>query len=567
MKRLFFIVINTVVVSSMMAQESVDLKIESDYLHFPVSYDDDAETRVELVIGKNVIRAFDIFLPDQDPNFWVFLDVSDLKGKKVTIRTRYGEDKKGLGLVYQSDDREYLEGVYKEKRRPQLHFSSMRGWNNDPNGLIYYDGEYHLFYQHNPYGYDWGNMHWGHSVSTDLMHWKELPEALYPDEIGVAYSGSAVIDYNNTSGFKSGEEEVIVAIYTSTWFPDRDQKEARENPLERQSLAYSNDRGRTWTKYDGNPVIGDRRKILGSGNDRDPNVFWHEPTQKWVMILFERIGMSIFTSDDLKEWKEESHFETFWECPELFELPIDGDPNNTKWVVYDAGGDYVLGDFDGKEFKITSGAHNYIDGEFFAAQTYENIPATDGRRIQIGWGTIQTPGMPFNMMMAFPTELTLRTTNNGVRMFNEPANEIDLLHSKEYKRENISPEEANIVLKEIKSDKLHLKCEIENINAIAYTFNFDGDDLKYSIRNNTFILNDEERIFKYLPELGSKKMKFEIILDKSSIEVYVDYGRFTMVLPRNLDSENQGLSIVPGYGDLTINIKSLEVYEMKSIWE
>ena len=152
-------------------------------------------------------------------------------------------------------------------------------------------------------------------------------------------------------------------------------------------------------------------------------------------------------------------------------------------------------------------------------------------------------------------------------MFNEPVKEIKNLHSKEYKWENITPEKVNEELRKIKSDKLHIKCEIENINAIAYTFDFDGDELRYSIRNNTFMLNDEEKVFKYLPELGSKKITYEIILDKTSIEVFVDNGRFTMVLPRNLESENQGIAIVPEYGDLTINIKSLEVYEMKSIWE
>jgi len=412
-----------------------------------------------------------------------------------------------LDLVYQSAERKYLDNVYKEELRPQFHFSTMRGWTNDPNGLIYYDGEYHLFYQHNPYGWDWGNMHWGHAVSTDLVHWKQLPHALYPDKNGVCFSGCAVIDYNNTSGFKTGDDNVMVAVYTSVL------------ESQTQSIAYSNDKGRTWKYYEGNPVIASRDSIVKQGHVRDPNVFWHESTNKWVMILFEEIGHSIFTSENLKEWEYQSHFNTFWECPELFELPIDGDKKNTKWVSYGAGGYYALGDFDGKEFKMTDGIFQYVQGEFYAAQTYENIPATDGRQIQVGWATIPSPGMPFNMMMSFPTELTLRTTSQGVRMFNEPVKEIELLHKEASKYENISWQQANEYLKDINSDFLHIKCEIENIDAIWHAWSFGDNILEFSVHKNHFnYLQDEdtELTVPYMPELDTKLMYYEIIIDKTS---------------------------------------------------
>ena len=548
------------------AQNSVEMKLESNFLNLPVSYDEEDDTRLELVINGEVVRDFDIFLPDSDPDFWVFLDISDFKGEKAKLRTLKGLEKTGLELVYQSDDRKYLENVYQEEYRPQLHFSSMRGWLNDPNGLVYYDGEYHLFYQHNPYGFWWGNMHWGHAVSNDLLHWEQLPEALYPDKHGVCFSGSAVIDYDNTSGFKTENTDVMVAIYTSTFIPDEKQEEAGLESMERQSLAYSNDKGRTWHKYDGNPVIGNRKAELKSWNSRDPNVFWHEPTQKWVMILFERIGFSIFSSDNLKEWKHESYFETFWECPELFQLPVDGDKNNSKWVVYDAGGDYVIGDFDGKEFTIENGPYNYIEGEFFAAQSYENIQDEDGRQIQIGWATIESENMPFNMMMAFPTELTLRTTNEGIRMFNEPIEEISKLHTKEYKFKDLSIEEANDKIKGLDSDMLHMEFEIENFNVMRYGLRIGGDNLGYSIRDNTFSYNEESFKNKYLPERGAKTISYELIIDRTSIEVYVDNGRYTMVLPRNLDSKEKGLEFWLDNGT-GLKIKNLNIYEMSSIWE
>jgi len=548
--------------------------IEKQYLNFPVSYDEDDRVKLELVIDKKVVRTLDVFLPDSDPDFWVFLDISEFKGKKALLRTRRGKKKKGLGLVYQSDEREYLKNVYKEKHRPQLHFSTIRGWINDPNGLVYYDGEYHLFFQHYPFGYYWGQPHWGHAVSTDLVHWKQLPDALYRHELGGIYSGSSVIDYKNSSGFKTGKTDVMVAFYTTTRLLN-----GREASC--QNIAYSNDKGRTWTDYKNNPVIGDRFKELGTHNARDPKVIWHEPTRKWVMVVFERIGHSIFTSDDLKKWEYQSHNQTFWECPELFELPIDGNPANMKWVMYGVNGDYLIGDFDGRKFTPELGMFTYLQGKFFAAQTFTNVPKQDGRRIQVGyveipgWVPIPDPGMPFNGLMSFPTELTLRNTANGVRMFNEPVKEIEKLHKKGHKWENLTPEQANEKLKNIDTELLHVKCEIENINTIAYSIIFDDDVLYYGLKKNLFHYNrdvPESEYFqmKYVPELGSNKMFYEIIVDRTSLEVFVDHGMFTMIHARRVNPENKGMRFLGGDGGSRINefkINKLEVYEMESIWK
>jgi sucrose-6-phosphate hydrolase SacC (GH32 family) len=366
--------------------------------------------------------------------------------------------------------------VYNEKHRPQLHFSTIRGWINDPNGLVYYDGEFHLYFQHYPFGYYWGQPHWGHAVSTDLVHWEQLSDVLIRHEYGGIYSGSSVVDYNNTSGFKSGDNDVIVAFYTTYTVVE-------DGTAPTQNIAYSNNRGRTFNEYDKNPGIGDRTAVLGTYNARDPKVFWHESTKKWVMIVFERIGNSIFTSDNLKEWEYQSHIETFWECPELFELPVDGNSDIKKWVMYGVSGDYLIGDFDGKEFIPESGMFNYLQGKFYAAQTFNNVPENDGRRIQTGyveipgWVEVPEPNPPFNGLMSFPTELTLRTTANGIRMFNEPVDEIEKLHKKEHKWVNLNIQEANGKLANITSDLLHVKCEIENINSIAYSIMFDDDSL------------------------------------------------------------------------------------------
>jgi len=547
--------------------------IEKRYLNIPVSYNEDDRVGLELVINNKAVRYLDVFLPDSEPDFWVFLDVSEFKGKNALLRTRRGRKKKGIGLVYQSDEREYLKDLYKEKHRPQVHFSTMRGWINDPNGLVYYNGEYHLFFQHYPYGYYWGQPNWGHAVSTDLVHWKQLPDAIYRHELAGIYSGSAVIDYKNTSGFKTGKNDVMVAIYATTMMLN-----GREASC--QCAAYSNDRGRTFTDYENNPVIGDRFDIIGTHNARDPKVFWHKPTGKWVMVLFERIGNSIFTSDDLKTWEYQSHTQTFWECPELFELPVDGNPQNKKWVMYGVSGDYLIGDFDGKRFAKEFGMFNYIQGKFFAAQTFNNIPKSDGRRIQVGyveipgWVEIPEPNPPFNGLMSFPTELTLRNTANGVRMFNEPVKEIEKLHKKAHKLDSLTVKQANKELKDIDSSLLHVKCEIENINAIAYSIIFDEDVLYYTLKPNIFYFNErdpeaESFRLKYLPDLGSNKMFYEFIVDRTSLEVFVDHGRFSMVLPRKLNPQDRGMRFGAGDGGQRINdlkINNLQVYELKSIW-
>lgn len=573
-KILIILLLSICIVNTTMAQNSINLEISQNYINFPVSYNEDDAVTLQLVIDNEVKRVFDIFLPNSEPDFWVFLDVSMFHGEKALLRTEDGEKRKGLDLIYQSDERIYLENVYKEKHRPQLHFSTVRGWINDPNGLVYYDGEFHLYFQHYPFGYYWGQPHWGHAVSTDLIHWEQLSDVLLRHEYGGIYSGSSVVDYNNTSGFKAGDNDVIVAFYTTN-------SVVENGTAPTQNIAYSNDRGRTYIEYDKNPVIGDRTAVLGTYNARDPKVFWHDSTNKWVMIVFERIGNSIFTSDNLKEWEYQSHIETFWECPELFELPVDGNPDNKKWVMYGVSGDYLIGDFDGKEFILESGMFNYLQGKFFAAQTFNNVPEKDNRRIQIGyveipgWVEVPEPNPPFNGLMSFPTELTLRTTANGIRMFNEPVDEIEKLHKKRYKWENLTLEEANKKLSDITNELLHVKCEIENVNSIAYSIMFDDDSLYYTLKPNIFYYNpdvDDAESFtiKYLPELGSKTMFYEFIVDKTSLEVFVDHGRFTMILPRKLNPVKRGMRFDSGDWGSEINdikINALEVYELESIWQ
>lgn len=532
---------------SSISAQTIEVKITGKYLNIPVAQDQD-RGQMKLTLSPNNERNFTIRLADDIIDYWVFTDVSEYIGQTLTLQ--FTEKRHGLEKIYSSNKMADAEDLYRERNRPQLHFSSQRGWNNDPNGLVFYDGEYHLFYQHNPYEIHWENMHWGHAVGKDLLHWEELGDALYPDELGTMFSGTIAIDSMNTSGFQTGEELVMIAAYT-----------AHQSNNEIQCIAYSNDKGRTWTKYKGNPVIDSKSK-WDSKNLRDPKIFWHAPIEKWVMVLFEKKGLSIYHSNNLKEWTYKSHVDGFWECPELFELPVDGNPNHTQWVMYGASGTYMIGDFDGSTFHMNSGKHRYVHGKQYAAQTFNNIPTSDGRRIQIGWGKIHAANMAFNQMMLFPTELTLRTTKNGIRMFSEPIEEIQQLHEKSYSWSNIDIDALNENLSKIDSDLLHIKMSVEIEEGIRFILELDGNHLAhYSMNHNT--LND---VFFEDDQVQTRTMNLEIIVDRTSLEIFAQSGAFTMIQERKEAQKDAAKLFLNPHGS-KLKIHHFEVHELSSIWK
>lgn len=532
--------------TSFMNAQSVTMKVTKKYLNLPVSHQVDRAVMTFGVDGKQE-RAFNIRLASGTPEYWVFCDMTKFKNKEIKIE--YAGNKAGLSKIYQADEIAGQDSMYKETNRPQVHYTQRRGWNNDPNGLLFYEGEYHLFYQHNPYERDWENMHWGHAVSKDLIHWEELPLALFPDEHGTMYSGSAVIDYENTSGFGKGKTPPMVSIYTAA-SPDKQV----------QCIAYSQDKGRTWTKYEGNPVIDSKAK-WNSTDTRDPKVFWHKPSNKWVMALNERDGHSIYNSDNLKDWTFESHITGFWECPELFELAVDGDKNNTKWVMYGASSTYMLGDFDGKKFTPESGKHYYNTGSMYAAQTFTNMPDSDGRRIQLGWGRISHPGMPFNGMMLLPTELSLRTTKDGVRLFSVPVKELETIQTKVNQWNSLTTAKANELLQPYNTNgSLRIRATIKLSHATSSGFNLFGQQLlDYDMNSNRV-----NGVFYSPEDMTSMEITADIILDRTSVEVFIDGGAYSYSMERRPDRNNkEGFHF---WGN-NIEIKNLEVYTLDSIWK
>jgi fructan beta-fructosidase len=328
--------------------------------------------------------------------------------------------------------------TFQEPFRPQFHFTPERNWMNDPNGLVYHDGEYHLFYQYNPFGDKWGHMSWGHAVSSDFVHWKHLPLALSEQGEVMIFSGSAVVDSSNSSGFGKDDQPPMVAIYTGH---REETKHAKR--VEDQRLAYSNDGGRTWAHYSGNPVID-----IGSPEFRDPKVFWHEPTNQWIMVvvLSKEKKVRLYASHDLKKWTQLSEFgpagawrdPIIWECPDLFPLEVEREPSATKWVLIvninpggpagGSGSQYFVGEFDGTRFTPDDAEGTlWVDygSDFYAAVTWSNVPESDGRRILLGWMsnwdyTQHIPTSPWRSAMTVPRSLRLERTSKGLRLVQEP---------------------------------------------------------------------------------------------------------------------------------------------------
>jgi fructan beta-fructosidase len=486
------------------ANASREIAVSKRYLNLPVK-NGAPKRRMRIVVDDKVVREFEIELAERQADFWAFLDLTPFAGKKATIQVdnlpRYSH---GLDLAEQSDEIRGSQDLYKETLRPQVHFTSRRGWNNDSNGLVFYKGEWHLYYQHNPYGVQWGNMHWGHAVSDDLVHWRELPIALYPRQFGDwCFSGSAVADVNDTGGFKTGAEDAIVAAYTSTG--------------RGECIAYSNDRGRTFAEFDGNPVVRHQ--------GRDPKVIWYGPGRRWVMALYDETGgkraVAFYTSADLKKWEYASAIEGFFECPEIFELPVDGDTANRKWVLHAADGDYMVGTFDGGTFAPQSPKQRYSYGNcFYASQTFNNVPAVDGRRIQIAWGRVEMPGMPFNQMMLFPVELGLRTTQDGVRLVARPVREIEQLYADGRQWKDLNLPMGKNPVPGVEGELFHIRAAFRTAEANKVGFIVRGTRVQYDTAKQELSCLD-----KTAPLAATDGvLRLELLVDRTSIEIFAGDG-------------------------------------------
>lgn len=539
--------------------QSRELLAQKRYLNFPVKNGAKVRSVKVLVEGQSV-REFTIEMAEGEADWWASLDISQWAGKTLTIDAgRIPETSRFIESIDQGDSvNKAGADLYREALRPQIHFSPRRGWNNDPNGLVHFNGEYHLFFQFNPYGTKWGNMHWGHAVSRDLLHWEELPVALYPDAMGPMFSGSAVVDWQNTSGFGKEGKPPLVLIYT-----------AAGNPAV-QCIAWSLD-GRTFTKYEKNPVM----KNITGGN-RDPKVFWHEPTKRWVMTLYvgfpqpavngkaqTKHTIHFLTSTNLKEWEVTSQTEGLYECPDFFPLAVDGKAEQTMWLLTGASSEYFLGSFDGKAFKpSTPLLKGHLGNGFYAAQTFSDIPAPDGRRIMIGWLRAGAPGMPFSQAMSIPLELRLLSTSQGPRLSFRPVAEMARLRGAGVKSGpvELKPGDAN-PLAEVKGETLEARVEFEPSADAQLEMTVRGIRIGYDAAKQELRVNEQTAP----APLRSGKQTLIVFTDRTCAEVFASDGLCyvpMMLIPK---SEDRGIEVKMTRG--TAKALSAQGYVLESIWK
>jgi fructan beta-fructosidase len=473
--------------------------------------------------------------------------------------------------------------------RPKYHFTPPKNWINDPNGLVYLGGEYHLFFQFNPFGNSWGHMSWGHAVSPDMVHWEHLPVAV-PEQDGImAFSGCAVVDWHNSSGFGVAGQPPLVIVYTG-------HREAAPRNQD-QRLVYSNDRGRTWTFYDGNPVLD-----IGSSEFRDPKVFWHEPSQKWVMIvvLADQLKISFYNSIDLKTWTHQSNFgpagapSRLWEVPELFELSI-ANSNQTRWVLKvdtieedpsgRATGQYFVGQFNGSYFVPgdLEDEASWVDygQDFYAAISWSDIPNTDARRIWLGWMSNwrysqETPTHPWRGAMSIPRSLRLEKATGELRLVQEPVRELEALRGRLYSLPATIIPEGSTKL-EARGTTLEIIAALKLETATEF-------GIKVRVGNNaqTIVGYDSSRQELFVDRTQSGHTNFsehfpgkhsapltledgvlhlQIFVDTCSVEVFGNNGRVVisdLIFP---GANDNGLEVYALRG--SVQVLSLDVWELE----
>lgn len=443
-------------------------------------------------------------------------------------------------------------GKMDEPLRPQYHFTPPTNWNNDPNGLIYYQGEYHLFYQYYPDSMRWGPMHWGHAVSSDMLHWKDLPIALYPDSLGYIYSGSAVVDQDNTSGFGTKQHQAMVAIFT--------YHDPRTN-IESQAVAYSTDKGRTWTKYKDNPVIANP----GLRDFRDPKVRWYAPLKKWIMVVSCHDHVSFYSSADLKHWMRESNFGKdagahagVWECPDLFPLKADRN-GETRWVLtVNCGGgpsgtrgtQYFIGSFDGHTFTAGDRKTRWLEAgpDEYAGVTWGNTP---GRTVFLGWldnwpaARADKPAYRWRGGMTMPVELQVRETASGDEFLTkEPVTEITKLETPVFSRKALPLKEGTwaktFSRNELSSSRISLSEDAPGFSVVTLSLGNDAGehlDITYDeIRHRLTIDRtqaDEKDFQAASPRMHTvgladdvKGCHLTVYYDRSVVEVFAGNGRY-----------------------------------------
>lgn len=531
-------------------QNIVSLDVTEDYLLLPIQ--DDAPEGKICVVKDNEQKGtlMNVRLARERVDSYVPFALSAYKGQHISIDIQ-GVPANALCWkeLKMSDS---FDMTNKEMFRPVYHHTPVYGWVNDPNGMFYKDGVYHLYFQYNPYGSVWGNMHWGHSTSTDLMHWKFEGCAIVPDAWGAIFSGSCVVDHENTAGFG---KEAVVAFYTSA-------KSTPWGDIQMQSMAYSLDNGKTFTKYEGNPILTSSEKDF-----RDPKVFWYAPGKHWVMILAVGQHMEIYSSVNLKEWKKESEFGAMqgahggvWECPDLVEIPVEG-TREKKWVLIcnlNPGGpfggsaaQYFVGSFDGKKFVNESPTQTkWMDWgkDNYATVTWNNAP--DGRCIALGWMSNwqyanNVPTRQYRSANTLARDLTLYREGQELYLKSTPSVEVKKARGKKVSIPSfkVSEKHEMVNLFEEKQGAYEVEIVIQNAGASKIAFcllNDKGEKVSmyYDLNRKQFVMDRSESgtvdfskdfpAVTVAPANVDKELTLRLFVDRSSIEAFGEDGKFVM---------------------------------------
>lgn len=531
-------------------QNIVSLDVTEDYLLLPIQ--DDAPEGKICVVKDNEQKGtlMNVRLARERVDSYVPFALSAYKGQHISIEIQ------GVPETALCWKELKLSGSFdmanKESFRPVYHHTPAYGWMNDPNGMFYKDGVYHLYFQYNPYGSVWGNMHWGHSTSTDLMHWKFEGCAIVPDTWGAIFSGSCVVDHENTAGFG---KEAVVAFYTSA-------KSTPWGDIQMQSMAYSLDNGKTFTKYEGNPILTSSEKDF-----RDPKVFWYAPGKHWVMILAVGQHMEIYSSVNLKEWKKESEFGAMqgahggvWECPDLVEIPVEG-TREKKWVLIcnlNPGGpfggsaaQYFVGSFDGKKFVNESPTQTkWMDWgkDNYATVTWNNAP--DGRCIALGWMSNwqyanNVPTRQYRSANTLARDLTLYREGQELYLKSTPSVEVKKARGKKVSIPSFKVSEKHEIVNlfEEKQGAYEVEIVIQNAGASKIAFcllNDKGEKVSmyYDLNRKQFVMDRSESgtvdFSKDFPAVTvapvnvDKELTLRLFVDRSSIEAFGEDGKFVM---------------------------------------
>lgn len=532
-------------------QNIVVLDSVKKFLHLPVQ-DDAPEGKVNIVINNKgqFAQSMNVRLAREKIDSYVPLDLSAYVDQNVSIDIAGMPSSSLCWKELKMSDS--FDMTNKEKFRPVYHHTPAYGWMNDPNGMFYKDGVYHLYFQWNPYGSVWANMHWGHSTSTDLMHWNFEGCAIVPDAWGAIFSGSCVVDHNNTAGFGKG---AVVAFYTSA-------KATPWGDVQSQSMAYSLDNGKTFTKYEGNPILTSSEKDF-----RDPKVFWYAPGKHWVMILAVGQHMEIYSSVNLKEWKKESEFGAMqgahggvWECPDLVEIPVEG-TREKKWVLIcnlNPGGpfggsaaQYFVGSFDGKKFVNESPTQTkWMDWgkDNYATVTWNNAP--DGRCIALGWMSNwqyanNVPTRQYRSANTLARDLTLYREGQELYLKSTPSSEVKKARGKKVSIPSfkVSEKHEMVNLFEEKQGAYEVEILIQNAGASKIAFcllNDKGEKVSmyYDLNRKQFVMDRSESgtvdfskdfpAVTVAPANVDKELTLRLFVDRSSIEAFGEDGKFVM---------------------------------------